>query len=118
MEHDMTHTTAYPRTDMDTLENSLTLRLARPADADAVAELSALDSATTPAQPVLIAEIEGEIQAAISLSDDTVVADPFRPTVALVAILQARAQQLRRPAGGTRRRRRFELVPRRVDVLA
>jgi hypothetical protein len=72
----------------------LTLRFAFPDDARALGRLAALDSAPTPLQPALVAEVEGELRAALSLADGHVVADPFRPTLALIELLRARARQL------------------------
>ena len=73
----------------------ITLRLAREEDTERLARLAQLDGARLPARPVLLAEAGGELRAALSLSDDTVVADPFRPTARLVYLLRARAKQLR-----------------------
>jgi len=92
---------------------ALTLRFAFPDDALALSRLAALDSGEVPAQPVLLAEVDGEMHAALSLTDGQVVADPFRRTVALVALLRARAQQLVESERGGRRRL---LSPRRVAV--
>lgn len=72
----------------------VTLRFGFPDDANALARLAALDSSRPPAQPVLLAEIAGELRAALSLSDGAVVADPFHPTIALIELLQERARQL------------------------
>ncbi|MBV9464847.1 MAG: hypothetical protein JO169_01910, partial [Solirubrobacterales bacterium] len=46
-----------------------------------------------PAQPALVAEIDGELCAALSLADGRVVADPFRPSGALLELLRMRAAQ-------------------------
>jgi hypothetical protein len=56
---------------------------------------------------VLVAEVGGELWAAISLDDRHVVADAFRPTGELVALLAERARQLRRVQRG-----RNHLLPR------
>lgn len=74
--------------------SSLTLRFARPDDRGALAELAALDSSRPPAGPVLLAEVAGELQAALSLSEHTIIANPFRPTAWLCDLLRARAEQL------------------------
>ena len=87
--------------------NAVTLRFALPADAEAIDRLAQLDSRRAPRGPVLVAEIDGELWAALSLDDQHVVADPFRPTTELVALLVERAQQLRRAARG-----RAQLLPR------
>jgi hypothetical protein len=93
---------------------NLTLRYAFPDDYATLARLAALDSAEPLAEPVLIAEVDGEAVAAMSLSDGRVVADPFRRTVPLVALLQARAAQLIGPNGTSgrlaRTRARLRLV--------
>ena len=81
--------------------DAVTIRAARPSDAVALARLASLDSATaTPPEPLLVAEVAGEVRAAISLYDGRVIANPFAPTAALVELLEARARQLR---GGRRR---------------
>jgi hypothetical protein len=83
------------------MHNAVTLRFGFPDDAASLARLAALDSSRLPAQPVLIAEVGGEPAAALSLSDGSLVADPFQPTAQLVDLLTERARQLVDPAGGT-----------------
>jgi hypothetical protein len=80
----------------------LTLRFAFPDDQVVLARLAALDSSEPPPQPVLIAEVDGEPRAALSLADGRVVADPFRFTLPLVALLRARAAQLSGAGPGSR----------------
>jgi hypothetical protein len=65
-------------------------------DEHRLAMLAELDSSRPPAQPVLLAEVDGQLAGAISLSDGTVVADPFRPTADVVDLLRVRAAQLGR----------------------
>jgi hypothetical protein len=93
----------------------VTLRYAFPDDAEAVARLATLDSAAPPPQPLLLAEIAGELRAALSLSDGTVIADPFYPNAAVIELLDARGRQLR---GTEHRRRRPGLLPRTRARLA
>jgi hypothetical protein len=57
-----------------------------------------------PAQPILVAEVDGDLRAALSMVDGAVIADPFHRTAPLVELLAARAVQL--PAAGARRPRR------------
>jgi hypothetical protein len=76
--------------------SSLTLRLAVPADAEALDRLAQLDSRRAPRGAVIVAEVAGELWAAISVDDGHAVADPFRPTGELVALLVERSRQLRR----------------------
>jgi hypothetical protein len=91
----------------------VTIRLARPEDARAVADLSVLDSAERPLGDVLVAEVDGSLWAAVSLDDRHAVADPFRPSGELVPLLRERADQLRprvarlRPEAGRRSLVRF-----------
>ena len=66
------------------VERSVTLRFGSPADEKPLARLAALDSSKPPAQPVLLAEVDGQLHAALGLSDGTVVADPFHPTADLI----------------------------------
>jgi hypothetical protein len=75
---------------------ALTLRYAVPADAEALERLAQLDSRHAPRGVVLVAEVGGELWAAISVDDRHAVADPFRPSGELVALLLQRARQLRR----------------------
>jgi hypothetical protein len=86
----------------------VTIRPAFPDDAAALARLAALDSARLPAGPLLLAEIDGEPWAAIGLDDGRAIADPFRPTAALVDLLRRRRAQLaaaQEPRALSRRRR-------------
>jgi hypothetical protein len=76
-------------------EVAVTIRYAFPDDAHALARLAALDSSQVPAGPLLVADVEGELRAALSLSSGAVIADPFERTVALVELLLARGRQLR-----------------------
>ena len=72
------------------------IRLACDEDAAGLRRLADLDSAGVPAGPVLVAEVDGELRAAVSLVDAVVIADPFSRTLALVELLGVRAAQLGR----------------------
>jgi hypothetical protein len=74
----------------------LTVRLAVAADWPALTRVAELDSAILPGAPMLVAERDGRLLAALSLSDHAVVADPFVPTADVVALLELRARQIRR----------------------
>jgi len=60
-------------------EKNVTLRFASTSDEKSLARRAALDSAEPPAQPVLLAEVHGQLPAALALSDDTVISRPVRP---------------------------------------
>ncbi len=55
---------------------------------------AALDSSKPLAQPILLAEVDGQLPSAIGLSDGTVVADPFHLTADLIDLLRTRAHHL------------------------
>ena len=74
----------------------VTIRHARPADADALAVLAKLDSSHPPRGAILVAETGGELWAAVSLDDHHLIANPFRPTGELAFGLVERARELRR----------------------
>ena len=58
--------------------------------------VAALDSARVPRSPLLVAEVDGEIRAALSLDDGSSVADPFQPSLDLVDLLRTRADAFER----------------------
>ncbi len=80
----------------DAAERSVMLRFGTPTDRSSVARLAALDSSKAPAQPVLLAEVDGRLVAALSLSDDAVVADPFHHTADLIELLTSTSPPARR----------------------
>jgi hypothetical protein len=88
---------------MNTLLSQITIRPGFADDHVALHRLAALDSAGVPAEPLLVAELDGELSAALSLHDGASIADPFRPTAEIVALLQAHAAAAR-PTPRTRRR--------------
>ncbi|HEY8000510.1 MAG TPA: hypothetical protein VID76_01155 [Solirubrobacterales bacterium] len=74
-------------------------------DARALARLAALDSRAQLEGPVLGAEVEGRLLAAIAVASGDVVADPFSRTSELRALLKLRRAQIQERSAGTRRRR-------------
>ncbi len=74
--------------------DTISIRSATPEDADALARLAALDSARVPAGPILLAERQGELRAALAMCGGATIADPFVETNELVALLRLRAQRL------------------------
>ena len=67
-------------------QSPVTLRLATPADRDALVRLAALDSSAPPAGKTLVAVQEGDLVAAVTI-DGRAIADPFRPTADVVSML-------------------------------
>ena len=89
------------------LTTPITIRLATPDDQLALYRLAGLDSAPSLSGPVLLAELDGELRAALSLDDGSAIADPFHPTLQLLELLRTRAAaHAERPA---RRRPRLRL---------
>jgi hypothetical protein len=84
---------------------SITIRRAYADDASALARLAALDSAAVPDGPLLLAEVDGELRAALSLDDGSAIADPFYPTLGLLELLRTHATATM-PAAAPRRVRR------------
>ena len=75
------------------------IRAARGSDGGALHRLAALDSASVPAGDLLVAESDGALVAALAPESGAAIADPFRPTADVVALLALRAERLR---GGRR----------------
>jgi hypothetical protein len=79
---------------------SVLIRAARGSDGPALEALAGLDSATVPAGGLLVAEADGELVAALGPGGERI-ADPFRPTADVIALLELRAGRSR----AARRRR-------------
>ena len=71
-------------------QQSITIRLAAPDDSRAIERLAQL----------LVADVDGELWAAVELGCGTVVADPFRPSGDVAEFLLRRFERLN---GGVRR---------------
>jgi hypothetical protein len=89
-----------------TLDPSVVIRAARGSDGRALENLARMDSQRPLTGDVLVAEQHGVIVAA--LAGDRTIADPFRPTADVVALLRVHAG---RPAHATGNRSRVR-VPR------
>jgi hypothetical protein len=97
---------------MSSSPDPILIRPASPADAHALERLAQLDSSTVPSGEMLVAEVAGELRAALRVGDRAVIADPFHRTAGTVALLSARADHL---AGrGRRGARRSPRVRRHV----
>jgi hypothetical protein len=77
---------------MTTLKSHITIRPGYADDQLGLLRLAALDSAPLiPPAPVLVAEVGGELRAALSVRDGSVIANPFYPTLHLIELLRAHA---------------------------
>ncbi len=79
---------------------SVTLRRANFRDDGALERLAQLEGRPVPAEPVLLAEVDGNVLAAVSIADGEAIADPFAPTAHLIEMLRAHAHP--GPADGRR----------------
>lgn len=92
------------------MSSTIEIRPARPDDAVALHALAAIDSALPLQGDVLVAVVDSEAVAALSLDDGRVIADPFRRTADTVALLKLRAavghgeREARRPRFALRAR--------------
>jgi hypothetical protein len=75
--------------------NTYVIRLATADDDLTLSRLAKLDSKAPLRGPVLLGEIAGAPVAALGLTDDRVIADPFVPTAHLLASLRMRAKGVR-----------------------
>ena len=83
-------------------DEGVVIRAARRDEQGALAALAALDDQLPPIGDVLVAEVDGSIAAALPMGGGQAIADPFRHTLHLTALLEARAGQI----SSTRRVRR------------
>jgi hypothetical protein len=82
---------------------SVLIRAARGSDGAALERLAALDSSSLPAGELLVAEADGEVLAALEPATGRHIANPFRRTADIVALLRLRASRAdtaRRGLGG------------------
>jgi hypothetical protein len=73
---------------------NITVRRSTSGDAGALARLAALDSASPPRGPALVAEADSRMLAALPIGSGRSIADPFEPTAELVALLELRRSQI------------------------
>jgi hypothetical protein len=90
-----------------TNNGTIVIRPAAVGDAAELIRLAQLDSTHLPAAPLLAAFAGERALAAISLGDGRAVADPFSRTAEVVAMLEARRDQIRGPGRARRLRRRI-----------
>jgi hypothetical protein len=89
---------------VDPPAESVTLRVARVHDDDALDRLAQLEGRPRPDGSQVVAEVGGTIVAALSLEAGPPLADPFRQTAHLIPLLELRVRQLahERPSRRTR----------------
>ena len=75
-------------------DQPLTIRLASAEDAPALRRLAQLDSANPLAGRVLLAELDGQSVAAVSLESGSTIADPFRHSADAARMLKVRRCQI------------------------
>lgn len=74
---------------------NITVRKSVASDLSELARLAALDSASPPRGPALIAEADSRMLAALPLGSGRPIADPFEPTAEILELLRLRAEQLK-----------------------
>src|SRR3954467_15244278 len=84
---------------------NVTVRRSTAGDASALARLAALDSASTPRGPALVAEADSRMLAALPLGSGRPIADPFEHTAGLVQLLELRRSQIEAAGRGEVRER-------------
>jgi hypothetical protein len=95
---------------LNNVHPTVAIRAARGSDGPALARLAQLDSKRPVTGEVIVAERDGELAAAFSMTTGAHVADPFRPTAELVALLRLHAAALE-PRVGVARWGRWRLTP-------
>jgi hypothetical protein len=78
----------------------VTLRLCTVQDDPALERLAQLESRELPGGRFVVAEVDGELVAAVPVAGGAAFADPFRKTAHLVPLLRTRARQLDRHQHG------------------
>jgi hypothetical protein len=86
---------------MSRLDPTVVIRAARGPDGAALERLAQLDSQKLPAGELLVGERDGELVAAYAPATRAAIADPFRPTADIVALLELHG----RPRAARERRR-------------
>ena len=92
-----------------TATTTIAFRSATADDDRVLRDLSELDSARPVERPAVLAVVDGQPVAALSLSDGRIVADPFTRTEDVVDLLRARVSWL---AAARRSRRPYVHLPR------
>ena len=91
---------------MSSYNSRITLRPAVVADGDELRRLAELDSAETLTGTIFVAEIDGSMRAAYSLTERRATADPFHATANVLSFLRRQARAARLQPRRERRRAR------------
>jgi len=75
-------------------DEAVALRLCNVHDDEALERLAVLEGRTSPHVRCVLAEVGGEVVAALPLGGGEPLSDPFRPTAHLLPLLRLRASQL------------------------
>jgi len=75
--------------------DAVVIRSSSDADSRRLQRLAILDSAPAPRGPMLVAERDGVLVAAVPIGGGRAIADPFEPTLGVVGLLELRRAQLR-----------------------
>ena len=94
------------------MESSVSIRLSNASDLPALRRVAGRDTRLLPEGNLMVALVDGEVRAALSLQTGETVADPFHPTAALVDLLRIRARHNGGHRPGTRGRVGTLAVPR------
>src|SRR4051812_16886138 len=99
------HPSSSPENTMPTITTapSVLIRAARGSDGPALRRLAIIDSSVVPAGELLVAEADGALIAARSLTTGEAIADPFRPSADVLALLALRAAMFSDPSRPRRR---------------
>lgn len=76
-------------------DSDVVIRSSSETDNRRLKRLATLDSAPAPQGPMLVAERDGVLVAALPIAGGRAIADPFEPTAGLVGLLELRRTQLR-----------------------
>jgi len=94
-----------------TPHNEILIRRAYADDGPDLVRLAALDSAgSLPPAPLLVAELDGVLSAALSVRDGSAIADPFKPTAKVLEMLRLHAAASQNTAPQRSARKWLELV--------
>ena len=94
--------------------DTIIIRSSNEHDAPSLGRLAALDSARVLDGPALVAEVDGEMRAALPIDGGRPIADPFAETAHLIELLRSHAAALETSRPGVRRARR--LAPATVSA--